>query len=91
MFRLYVNTLESTVKAKFSIVDPNNEVIMQNEDFVTSFIEFGTLTQEMDQEEAAKRPWTLNIYYEHELRKRDASENDCPLVEIHFVLQPITF
>ena len=32
MFRLYVNTLESHVKAKFSIIDSDNEVIMQNEE-----------------------------------------------------------
>ena len=37
------------------------------------------------------KPFTLNVYYEHEIRKGSASEDVCPLVEIHFVVQPITF
>jgi hypothetical protein len=46
MFRLYVNTLDSNVKAKYSIIDSENELVIQNESFETSFIEFGTLQQE---------------------------------------------
>ena len=91
MFRLYVNTLESNVKAKYTITDGHNELISQTESFESSFIEFGTLKQEDDQENARLTPYTLTIYYEHELRKDAATDEDCPLAEIHFVLQPVTF
>ena len=37
------------------------------------------------------KPFSLIIYYEHEIRKGSADEDDCPLVEVHFVVEPILF
>ena len=46
LFRLYLNTLESNVKVKYSIVDHRNEVVIQSEGYESSLIEFSTLQQE---------------------------------------------
>ena len=69
IYKLYINTLDSSVKAKYVILNHNQEVVKQQHDFLGSTVAFGMLTPVDRPEDALDLPYTLVIEYEHEHHK----------------------
>ena len=91
MFRLYLNTLDSNVKVRYSIMNSEHEVVASEAEYLDSTVGFGMLTPLDPHEGALDAPFTLLLEYEHEHGKRDLGAPECPKIELHFVMEPAHF
>ena len=67
MFRVYLNTLDSRVKVRWTIKSHDQEVVAGDENFKESVVGFGMITPVgMKPNESLDNPYTLYLEYEHE-------------------------
>ena len=67
MFRVYLNTLDSRVKVRWTIKSYDQEVVAGDENFKESVVGFGMITPVgMKPNESLEHPYTLYLEYEHE-------------------------
>ena len=67
MFRVYLNTLDSRVKVRWTIKAPDQEVVAGDQGFKESAVGFGMITPVgKNPKEALDHPYTLYLEYEHE-------------------------
>ena len=67
MFRVYLNTLDSRVKVRWTIKDHDHELVAGDENFKESVVGFGMITPVgRKPSESLENPYTLYLEYEHE-------------------------
>ena len=68
MYRLFLNTLDSGVKVKWSILDHSGEEVNRSssKDFKQSVTDFGMITPSHNPSEAIQHPYKLVLEFEHE-------------------------
>ena len=90
-FRLYINTMGSAVKVRYSILNHENAVVHSAPKFHKVVTDYQAISMDeaQDFENLKSHPFTLKIEYEHILEEHESEETPCPMIELHFALRPI--
>ena len=83
MYRIFLSTLDSGAMVRYSIFNPDNELLFSSKEFNDELNEFDRI----DPVPGSTTPFKLVIEYKAEV----LNEDQCPIIEIHFVLTPYSF
>lgn len=91
VYHLFLSNVDSNVKIKFTIYDSQREIVAKKTEFIENDVSFGSLVPSGRPQDAEHEPWTIHLEFEHEHQMNLLDEVECPMFEIHFIVEPVHF